>query len=162
MNISPGLLLIAKLLPYYAVNQIQMIAMILVGMYIVPLFGGDQLNWVSSTGGLIIISSAASFAATGFALLIATFAKTTVMATTLGGVFNLIFGALGGVMVPKFVMPAFMQDITVISPMSWGLEGFLDVFLRNASWHAVLPESTGLIIFGTLCLAIATAFFRRC
>jgi ABC-2 type transport system permease protein len=64
-------------------------------------------------------------------------------------------------MVPKFVMPATMQDITVVSPMSWGLEGFLDVFLRNQSWLAVLPESLALLGFGAVCLAGATVLFKR-
>jgi ABC-2 type transport system permease protein len=161
MNLSALNLMLAKLAPYYVVNLIQMSAMIAVGMLVVPLLGGDRLNWPSSLIGLIIITSAASFAAIGFALLIATIAKTTVQATTMGGVFNIIFGALGGIMVPKFVMPATMQDITVVSPMSWGLEGFLDVFLRNQSWQAVLPESLALLGFGAVCLAGATVLFKR-
>jgi ABC-2 type transport system permease protein len=161
MNLSALNLMLAKLAPYYVVNLIQMSAMIAVGMLVVPLLGGDRLNWPSSLGGLIIITSAASFAAIGFALLIATIAKTTVQATTMGGVFNIIFGALGGIMVPKFVMPATMQDITIVSPMSWGLEGFLDVFLRNQSWQAVLPESLALLGFGAVCLAGATVLFKR-
>lgn len=161
MNLSALNLMLAKLAPYYVVNLIQMSAMIAVGMLVVPLLGGDRLNWPSSPAGLIIITSAASFAAIGFALLIATIAKTTVQATTMGGVFNIIFGALGGIMVPKFVMPATMQDITVISPMSWGLEGFLDVFLRNQSWLEVLPESLALLGFGAVCLAGATVLFKR-
>ncbi|WP_455206089.1 ABC transporter permease [Kaarinaea lacus] len=161
MNISAANLLLAKFVPYYFVNQVQMLAMIAVGVFVVPLLGGDKLNMASSIVGLLTISSAVSFAAISFALLIATIAKTTMQATTLGGVFNIIFGALGGIMVPKFVMPPLMQDITVVSPMSWGLEGFLDVFLRNADWSAVLPESTALLIFGTLCLALAAVFFRK-
>jgi len=161
LNISAWNLMLAKLAPYYVVNQIQMALMIAVGMYVVPLLGGDQLNWPSSLGGLLIISSTASFAAISFALLIATVAKTTVQATTMGGVFNIIFGALGGIMVPKFVMPPTMQDITVVSPMSWGLEGFLDVFLRNQSWMAVIPESLALLGFAVVCLASATILFRR-
>jgi len=161
MNISAVNLLLAKLVPYYAVNQIQMVLMIAMGMYIVPLLGGDQLNWPSSLVGLLIISSAASFAAISFALLIATFAKTTVHATTMGGVFNIIFGALGGIMVPKFVMPPAMQEITVISPMSWGLEGFLDVFLRNSRWTAVIPESLALLAFGLIAIIGATVLFRK-
>ncbi|WP_455209764.1 ABC transporter permease [Kaarinaea lacus] len=161
LNISAWNLMLAKLAPYYVVNQIQMALMIAVGMFVVPLLGGDQLNWPSSLVGLLLISSAASVAAISFALLIATIAKTTVQATTLGGVFNIIFGALGGIMVPKFVMPQTMQDITIISPMSWGLEGFLDVFLRSQTWIAVIPESLALLGFAGVCLASATILFKR-
>jgi len=161
MNVYTTALLGAKIIPYYCVNQIQMILMVLVGMFLVPLLGGDSLNGPSSFLGLAIISSATSLAAICFALFISVFAKTTTQATTLGGVSNIIFGALGGIMVPKFVMPPYMQDITVISPMSWGLEGFLDVFLRNADWVSVIPESTYLLIFAIICLGVATFIFNR-
>jgi len=32
---------------------------------------------------------------------------------------------------------------------------------EHADWSAVLPESTALLIFGTLCLALAALFFRK-
>jgi len=161
MGVGTGPLLLGKLLPYYVINQAQMMVMLVVGRFAVPLLGGDQLNMVDSWLGLLIISSACSFAAIGFALLIATLVKTTMQATTVGGVTNIIFGALGGVMVPKFVMPDFMQRITDVSPMAWGLEGFLDVFLRQGDWQTVLPEAGWLLLFGALSLTAATLFYRR-
>lgn len=161
IGVGTGSLLLGKLLPYYIINQTQMIVMLIVGRMAVPLLGGDQLNMVDSWLGLLIISSACSFAAIGFALLIATLVKTTMQATTVGGVTNIIFGALGGVMVPKFVMPEFMQRITDASPMAWGLEGFLDVFLRQGEWQEVLPEAGALLLFGTLSLTAATLFYKR-
>lgn len=53
-------------------------------------------------------------------------------------------------MVPKFVMPDFVQRVTDVSPMVWGLEGFLDVFLRQGDWQAVLPEAGWLLLFKPL------------
>lgn len=161
MNLNPLLILLGKLVPYYVVNQFQMLVMITIGMVLVPLLGGQQLNMAHSLAGLIIISSACSLAAIGFALLVATTVTTTIQATTIGGVVNVIFGALGGIMVPKFIMPESMQALTYISPMSWGLEGFLDVFLRQSGWQAVLPEALYLSIFGTLCLGVAAYRFNR-
>lgn len=161
MNLNPVQILLGKVVPYYVVNQIQMLAMIAIGMAIVPLLGGQKLNIPHSIPGLIIISSACSLAAIGFALLVATIVKTTMQATTIGGVVNIIFGALGGIMVPKFIMPDTMQTLTYLSPMSWGLEGFLDVFLRQTDWRAVLPEALYLSIFGTLCLGVAAYRFNK-
>lgn len=161
MNISSLSLMFGKVLPYYVINQVQMVLMVLVGIYIVPRFGGDSLQLGGSLGGLFIISSACSLAAIAFALLITTLARTHTQATTIGGVSNIIFGALGGVMVPKFVMPPFMRDLADISPMSWGLEGFLDIFLRNAAWQEVLPEAAALLLFAAFCLTLATLVFTR-
>jgi ABC-2 type transport system permease protein len=64
-------------------------------------------------------------------------------------------------MVPKFVMPGFMQDLANLSPMSWGLEGFLDIFLRNGTVSDVLPKSLYLIIFGVVMLILTAISLRR-
>ncbi|TPW14299.1 MAG: ABC-type multidrug transport system permease component [Halothiobacillaceae bacterium] len=161
MNVSPWQILVGKVLPYYCINQLQMVVMITIGIVIVPLLGGQALNMPHSLVGLLIISSACSVAAIGFALLVATLVTTTMQATTTGGVVNIIFGALGGIMVPKFIMPDTMQSLTYLSPMSWGLEGFLDLFLRQADWQAVLPESLYLVTLGLFCLMVAAYRFNK-
>jgi ABC-2 type transport system permease protein len=160
MNISTGFLLAGKLLPFFIVNLVQVVLMILVGVFLVPLLGGDALTMGDSYGGLLLITTAVSFCSISFALLVASVAKTTEHATTIGGVFNIILGALGGIMIPKFVMPDFMQTLSVLSPMSWGLEGFLDIFLRNGNVLDVMKESLLLLLFG-LAMFSATAFIIR-
>ena len=152
MNVSRFSLIIGKMVPYLFVNAIQVILMIAIGVYAVPLLGGTPLTVGDSLGGLALIAASVSFSAISVALLIASLARTTEQATTIGGVLNIIFGALGGIMVPKFVMPGFMQEIAHLSPMSWGLEGFLDIFLRNGNVSDVLPESLSLLVFGTAML----------
>jgi ABC-2 type transport system permease protein len=161
MNISSLSLIVGKIVPYYLINQIQMVLMVLVGIYLVPRLGGDSLALNGSPFGLLLISSATSLAAIAFALLITTLATTHTQATTMGGVANIIFAALGGVMVPKFVMPPFMRELADLSPMSWGLEGFFDIFLRAAKWTAVLPEVAALLLFALVCLSAAALLFSR-
>jgi ABC-2 type transport system permease protein len=127
----------------------------------VPLLGGDQLALGNSLPGLAMICSALSIAALGYAMLIAVVARTTEQATTLGGAGNIILAAIGGIMVPSFVMPAFMQELTRISPMSWGLEGFLDIFLRGGGVAQVWPEALALVLLGLVCLSTALLLHRR-
>ncbi len=161
MNVSPGLLLAGRLLPFFLVNLIQVVLMILVGVFLVPLAGGDALTMGDSYGGLLLITMAVSFSSIALALLVAAAAKTTEHATTIGGVLNIILAAIGGIMIPKFVMPHFMQVLSVVSPMSWGLEGFLDIFLRNANVLDVLPESLLLFGFGVVMLGITALVMKR-
>lgn len=161
MNISTGLLLAGKLLPFFIVNLIQVVLMILVGVYVVPLLGGDALTMGDSYGGLLLITTAVSFCSISFALLVASVAKTTEHATTIGGVFNIILGALGGIMIPKFVMPDFMQTLSVLSPMSWGLDGFLDIFLRNGNILDVMRESLLLFSIGLVMLGTTAIIIKR-
>ena len=161
MNISTGLLLVGKLLPFFIVNLIQVVLMILVGIYVVPFLGGDALTMGDSYGGLLLITTAVSFCSISFALLVASVAKTTEHATTIGGVFNIILGALGGIMIPKFVMPDFMQTLSVLSPMSWGLDGFLDIFLRNGNILDVMKESLLLFLIGLVMLSTTAIIIKR-
>ncbi len=161
MNVSYAAILLGKTMPYFIINQIQMFLMILVGVYLLPLFGGTALEITGSLPGLLMMSTAVSLAAISFALLISSISKTTAEASTLGGVSNLLLGALGGIMVPKFLMPKFMQLFSAVSPMSWGLEGFLDIMLRGGTLFDVFPEAVMLLFFSSICLTITVLVLRK-
>jgi len=140
---------------------LQLILMILVGIFLVPIFGGDKLEVDINFLALFIISLSISFGAIGFALFLASIMKTIEQASTIGALSAVIMGAVGGIMVPKLVMPPLMQTMTMLSPMSWGLEGMLDVFVRKLGVGAVLYESAFLIIFGIISLSLATLFYEK-
>ena len=161
MNVSMGLFLFAKTLPYLLINQVQLIIMLLLGVYLVPLLGGDSLVIGDNYFSLAFMSLAVGISAVGYALLIAVIAKTTEQATSIGGVGNILLGAIGGIMVPKFVMPEYLQAFTAISPMSWGLDGFLDIFLYGKNTSAILTEVAMLLAFGMVMMILALSIFNR-
>lgn len=160
MNVSTPLLFFGKIVPYMLINQLQVWVMIAVGIYLVPLFGADALMLQGSVPALILVSLALSLSAIGLSMLIAVSVKTVEQATTIGGILNVLLGAIGGVMVPKFVMPDFMQTFSNISPMSWGLEGFLDLLLRRGGIGSILSEVAALTLFGVVLLVIAAMIFK--
>jgi ABC-2 type transport system permease protein len=159
MAVPPWVLLAGKTLPYFIINQIQVLLILLVGMYLLPRLGGDALQIGHAPGAIALLSMAASLAAIGYGLLVATFARTPEQATTFGATSVLIFAALGGVMVPKLVMPLALQRISNVSPLSWGLEGFLDIFVRAGGVREILPEFLQLAGFAAACMAIAVLRF---
>jgi ABC-2 type transport system permease protein len=161
LSVSPWLLIGGKMAPYFVINQIQMVSLLLAGVYLLPLVGGEALEMGNSPTGIAIVSMGASLAAMGYGFLISSFARTTEQATTFGPVSVLILAGLGGVLVPKMVMPPAMQQIGMVSPFSWALEGFFDVFLRGGGVAEVLPESAALLAFGGVCFSIAALRFRR-
>ena len=161
MGASQLTLFLGKLIPYFAINLLQVIAMLLIGIFLVPAIGGDKLQLGNSYGGLILISVCASIAAVTYALLIAQLADTVEQATILSGVCNIIMAAIGGVMVPRFIMPETMQAISNYSPMAWGLEGFLDIFLRNGNAASVVTESCYLLIFALSMLLLSLFIAAR-
>ena len=161
MNVPLRLQFPGKIIPFVTINLFQVLVMILVGMYIVPLFGAPELTIGGSIGGLLAVSLALSFSAICLGILLAVSVNSSEQAATVGGLTNILLGAIGGIMVPRFVMPSFMKNLSRISPMSWGLEGYLDIFLRQGNIKDVIDEVTALTLFGLVFLLSATIIFTN-
>ncbi len=161
MDFPPWMMLLGKMLPYTLINLLQVVLMLLVGVYLMPLLGADRLSLGHSPAGLLVISLAASLAAVCYGLLVAQIANTTEQATIFTGVCNIIMAALGGVMVPSFIMPPLMQQLSQLSPMAWGLDGFLEILLRNGGVRDVVPQASALLVFAMALLALSVLLGRR-
>lgn len=151
----------AKCLSFYVVNMLQAGLMLLVGVYGVQLFGGEALRIGDGLAGLFVMASAISISALGLGMIISVLVSSHVQATLVGGVVNLILGAVGGVMVPKFIMPEMMKTLSMISPMSWGLEGFWDILLRQGGVRDVLFEAGVLAALGAALLCLSICLLNR-
>ena len=162
LGAQPWQLVVSKIVPYVLINGIQAALMLAVGVWLMPVIGGEGMllvgmNWAA----LLVMLLAISLAAVSLALTVACLVSTHAQAATLGPILNVLMAALGGVMVPTFVMPPVMQKIAAFSPMNWGLEGLLDVLLRGGGVAAVLPEAGKLTGFALLMLMVGFALFRR-
>lgn len=144
-----------KILPYLAINLSQVGVCFAVGRFILPLFGGEALHFGHSLTGMVALSLAAGLAAIGFGLVVALFSRTTEQATAFGATAVLLLAALGGIMVPKMLMPPQLQVVAAYSPIGWALDGFLDLFVRDAHLRDLLPAIGGLLAFSAVCFAIA-------
>lgn len=155
-------LILAKALPYLLINAIQAVLMLTVGVKLMPLLGGDALSLAGiHWPALILVLASLSVAAIGFALLVACTVRTHAQANTLGPMLNILMAALGGVMVPTFVMPTAMQQLAAWSPMNWGLEGLLNVLVRHGDIADAGPWAVRLLIFGGVNLLLASLLFSR-
>lgn len=161
MNVPAWVVLGGKAVPFFVINQIQMGLVLLVSVFVLPLLGGDRLDMGSAPLALVLMGASASLAAIGFGIAVAMFARTTEQAAGFSSAMVMIMGALGGILVPKAVMPPLMQDFAMLSPLSWGLDGFLDVFVRGGGIPEVLPEAVGLLTFSAFCHGIAILRYRR-
>jgi len=159
-NVGAATQFIGKLTPYFAINQLQVVLMLLAGVYLVPLLGGEALRINGAPLAFVLLSAALSIAALGLAMLIAVIARTSEQATLTAGVGNIVLAAVGGVMVPKFVMPEAMQTVAAFSPMSWGVDGFLELLLRGGGVLDIQSELLKLTAFGLAALALAWALHR--
>ena len=162
LGAKPWQLIVSKIVPYLGVNGVQATLMLAVGVWLMPEIGGEGLSLQGvHWGALLLMLLAISLAAVSLALAVACLVSTHAQAATLGPIVNVLMAALGGVMVPLFVMPPVMQKIATYSPMNWGLEGLLNVLLRNGNVTSVLPQVGLLAGFSMLMLMIAFGLFRR-
>ena len=157
-----GLILAGKVAPFFVVNLLQTALMLAAGVALVPWLGGEALVLPARWDLLALVAACTSFAAIGWALLVAVCARTIEQATVIGGVGNILAAAIGGIMVPRFVMPPAMQDVTGISPMAWALDGFHAVILRHgAAADIALPCLKLLALAAVLALAALWVHRRR-
>lgn len=157
---SRAALLLGKLTPFLIVNLVQIILMFAVGVFIMPLVGAPKLELGSHPEALILISLAVSLAATGLGLLIAALAKTAEQIGGLGSLLVVTMAALGGVMVPRFVMPDFMQTAGLITPHAWALTAYQDVLVRGYDVARILPEVAALMGFAVVFFGVALWRFK--
>jgi len=160
MSVPAWVVLGGKTLPYFIINQIQMASILLVSVYVLPLLGGDRLDIGNAPLALALLGAAASLAAIGFGIAVALFARTAEQATSFSSAVTMIMAALGGILVPLAVMPPVMQHFAMLSPLAWGLNGFLDVFVRGGGLTDVMPEALGLLAFSAACHALAIMRYR--
>jgi ABC-2 type transport system permease protein len=155
MTVPAWVVLGGKALPFFVINQIQMASILAVSVYLLPLLGGDRLDLGNAPLALLLLGAAASLAAIGFGIAVSMYARTAEQAASFSSATVMIMAALGGILVPKAVMPPLMQKLAMLSPLSWGLDGFLDVFVRGGGIHEMLPEMLGLLAFSALCHGVA-------
>jgi ABC-2 type transport system permease protein len=153
-------LLAGKILPFFILNMLQFALMFLVGVLLLPRITHLNMILDFSYWSIFVVTAACAFAATSYGLMVACVARTTEQASAFGALSVVILAIMGGVMIPRFVMPEFMQQLGQLSPLHWGLEAYLDIIVRKADLGMTLNKLLVLIGFGSVCLTIARLRFR--
>ena len=163
LRVMPGSyahVLSSKIFVYLVVCLIQFFLMMLVGIVILPWFGLPALDPGHQKSALLVLAVSTALAATGYGVLLGTVATTHEQAASFGSVSVVILAAIGGIWVPVFIMPAFMQKLSRLSPLNWGLEGFYDVFLRGSGIVEILPYA-GLLLGFFLVMLLAAFYYHK-
>jgi ABC-2 type transport system permease protein len=158
------ILLAGKLGAFVAVCWGQFLFIVLVGKFGLPLLGAPALSLGSDGIALIITVTMIALAACGYGLMIGALACTLEQANMFGAVSVVCAAALGGIMVPVYVMPPVMQTISLFSPLAWGLNALVELAVREGSLASVRHELFYLAVFFAATMAIAWtrfSFFDR-
>jgi ABC-2 type transport system permease protein len=95
--------------------------------------------------GWAIVTLSAAAAAAGMALALTAACTTKSQAQSIANVAVLIVSALGGSMVPRFLMPPFLQDIGWLTPNTWAIEGYTAIFWREEPIAAIVGPASALL-----------------
>ncbi|MBI4647944.1 MAG: ABC transporter permease [Bacteroidia bacterium] len=155
-------ILAGKIVVYLFVCLLQFIIILLTGLYIFPSFFGLPELVITSDALLILLTAVISaFAAIGFGLLVGSFATSHAQAATFGSVMVVIFGILGGVFIPIYIMPDSLKLLSSFSPLRWGIDSFIDLFVRNTEFLSILTNIIKLFIFFSISLAVTLITYIR-
>ncbi len=109
----------------------------------------------------LVITVAAAAAAAGLALALTAASRTRRQAQTLANIVILIVSAIGGSMVPRFLMPPLIKSLGWLTPTTWAVEAYSGLFWRNDPLSSLVLPVALLFGAGLIGLLLARVFARR-
>jgi len=114
----------------------------------------------SSFGMLVLSVFAVAIAFVGIMMFLSVLGKTEQAASGIGWAILLVMAMLGGGMIPLFIMPAWMQSVSNISPIKWAILALEGAIWRNFSLQEMLLPCGILIAIGVVFFTVGVRAFR--
>ena len=113
-----------------------------------------------SVAGFLGISIACAVMASTFGLLVAALGNSPATARGVTTLAVLMMVMLGGAWVPTFIFPAWLQQVTVVVPVRWAVDGLDAMTWRGLGLRGALWPVAVLLAFAAAFWTIAAARFR--
>lgn len=110
-------------------------------------------------GTWALVAAAFAVAAAGLSLGLASLCATARQATAVGHIAVLVASAVGGSMVPRFLMPAWLQQLGWATPNAWAIEGFAAAVRGDDGRAAAMVSAGVLVAAGVAGWALARRLF---
>ncbi len=110
--------------------------------------------------GFLGVSAAFALMTAGFGMLIATVGKTPEATRGLSIFATLIVVMLGGAWIPMFLFPQWLQNLTLVVPTRWAMDGLEAMTWRGLGLEAAWAPIAVLLGFAALFSGLALARFR--
>lgn len=154
-RLTMGRLLAGKLAYLTSLGLVQIAVMFVWGWLV---FGLELPGHVT---GFLLMAVPTALATSAFGLVLAAICRTRKQLVAVSNLVILSISALGGSMFPRFLMPEGLKKLSLVAFNSWALEGFLDVFWREAPLGALLPEIAVLLAWAALFFLLARRIARK-
>jgi len=109
---------------------------------------------------LVACGSVAVFSA-GLALFVSSISRTPAQMHATSTFLVLILSAVGGSMVPRFMMPGWLQDISRFTPNAYAIDGFYGILARDQSLQDLWPVWCILYGGGAILALLAAILSHR-
>lgn len=147
--LSPIVLLVGKLLPFYLINLSQATLLFTIGVAILHLDLGPEIF------ALLLITTETAAVATSLGLLLPTYFQNTEQLNNIANVGMVILAALSGILVPLHVMPAPLKIVAHFTPQYWALVAYQDILLRGKHLPEIWLPLTILSLFAACFFGLA-------
>ncbi len=140
------------------IAMIGLLQMIVMFMWSQVVFG---VEFFSHLPGFFAMAIPTVAAAASLAILLATLCKSRTQLNGVALIVVLTMSALGGSMVPRYIMSEQMRQFGFITFNAWALEGFEKVFWRDRPVSALWQEMLVLTAASVVMLVAARVFAKR-
>ena len=151
-RLSMDQLLLGKWSYLTMVGILQMVLMFCWGSLV---FGIDLVNHLEGFIAMTLVTAGAS---SSFALLLASLCKSRTQLSWVSTIVILSMSALGGSMVPRYLMSESMQRAGMLTFNAWALEGYNKIFWRDLQLPDIELELGVLTLCG-FCFIVAARIF---
>jgi len=153
--INPMMIFFGKMLSGIIVSIMQLLLMFLFASF------AFDLDIFSVFPALLAMIIATAFTCSTFGLFIASISTTRKQVEGMSSAIVLIMSAIGGSMIPSFMMPEFMQNMSVFTVNYWSIQGMYDIFWRDLPMSDWMTNVYVLFGIGMLFVAISLPMYKR-
>ena len=119
-----------------------------------------KVRIAGSLAGFLLVSVACSIMAATFGLLVAALGRTPASARGVTTLAVLMMVMLGGAWVPTFIFPAWLQQLTLVVPARWAVDGLDAMTWRGIGIAGAVMPTIVLLAFAALFAGVAVTRFR--
>ena len=119
-----------------------------------------HVDVIQHLGLWLLTTAIAAAAASGLGLVVAAACTSKQQAQTIATFVVLVCSAIGGSMVPRFMMPPWLQDIGWYTPNAWAIEAYHGVLWRSEGLVDLVPELSWLLAVAALGTLLAILISR--